>query len=389
MKLGINTLPGHFVASFLSLLLMSGLSQTAAGYDINGHIQNGTTGQSVVNYPVAVYLYQDGKQALFATDTTNDRGSFQFAGLDSNVNYGLSVIYRLVKYEDLKWANPLPADQSLSLTVYDTTHTDTNIHILMEHSLITEGEGKLFVRQIMRIDNSANKTFIGTVPVAENTYKSLVFMLPVDATNVQAGDGLMSCCVGLKGQEFYDTMEVPPGAKDVTIYYEIPVNGGTYLYQTQAPYPIDSYIALVKRQKAHVQSPMLNLLKTATDDSYMQFAANKIKRGQIIPIRFDNFLQPPANYGPYFIGLFVLVVLGGIFFARRSKRQTRDREQPRSKPQATAPVDPVCHLPVNSNQVNYQTIYHGEIYYFCSEACQRAFESEPAKYISALPAPAH
>lgn len=350
----------------------------AYGYHVSGKVDNGTKQQPLAQYPVAVKEYQGNQEKVVAVDTTSPQGEFEFSGLKPNKNYGLSVAYQMVKYEDLRWNKPFPKDHPLHLTVYDTTRSDTSVRITMQHEVLTEGEGKLFVRQIMRVENTSDKAFIGTVPVSKNSYKSLAFQIPPGATNVQAGKGFMQCCIGFNGNEFYDTMELLPGSKDLVLYYEIPVNSKQFVFRDKADYPIDSYVALIKRQKATVQSQMLNTLETAADPSFVQLAANKVKRGEVIPIKFENFLQPPKNYGTYFIGLFVLVLAGGIVFAKKGKNKILNSAQEQNMPR-----DPVCQMPVPEEDRSYTTVYNGDTYYFCCEKCQESFEAEPEEYLAA------
>jgi YHS domain-containing protein len=41
--------------------------------------------------------------------------------------------------------------------------------------------------------------------------------------------------------------------------------------------------------------------------------------------------------------------------------------------------DPVCGLHIEKS--GHTTTYHGEIYYFCSEECQRKFNEDPERYL--------
>jgi len=359
---------------FVIMVFLTFLPAGINAYTVKGTVVNKTTNEPMSNYPVRINQY-DGSQAnVVAVDTTSSIGKFTFSGLEDGNDYGLSVFYQLIKYEDVRWSAPPPADHSFDIAVYDTTHSDVNVKIAMQHAVLTEGEGKLFVRQIMRVENQSDKAFIGTVPVSRNAYKSLSFQIPPGATNIRPGEGFMQCCVGLNGSEFYDTMELLPGSKDVVLYYDIPVESEKFIFQDRAAYPIDSYVALIKRQKTEVKSQLLNIMQSATDDSFIQLTATQLKRGQIIPIQFENFLQSPKNYGPYFIGLFVLILSGGIVLARKKQNQTMEEQN--------MPQDPVCHMPVPEEDTTYTTMHDGETYYFCCEMCQEAFVSEPEKYLS-------
>ncbi len=44
--------------------------------------------------------------------------------------------------------------------------------------------------------------------------------------------------------------------------------------------------------------------------------------------------------------------------------------------------DPVCGMEVEPSQTQYKAVYKGEIYYFCSLACKKAFEKDPEYYLT-------
>ncbi len=347
-----------------------------SGYQVHGTITNGTTEQPLAHYPVALKKYAGQEEQIIAADTTDGAGNFSFDGLQENGTYGVYLAYQIIKYDDVRWEEPSPADQPIQLTVYDTTRSDANLKIAMQHTILKEGEGLLLVQQMMRVVNTGNKAFIGTVPVSRNAYKTLSFQLPDDATNIRPGKGFMQCCVGLDQDGFYDTMEVLPGSKDVVLSYQIPVESEQYRFQEEIPYPVDSYVALVKRQRTQVSSRKLDRLETAGDQSVVQLAAGGLQQGTVIPIQFDNFLQPSQDYGAYFIGLFVIVLAGGIFLAQRGKHNQHNKAK-----EKTMPYDPVCHMPVPEEDQTYTTTYQGETYYFCCEGCQEQFEKHPEEYV--------
>jgi YHS domain-containing protein len=43
--------------------------------------------------------------------------------------------------------------------------------------------------------------------------------------------------------------------------------------------------------------------------------------------------------------------------------------------------DPVCGMDVDPSKTPYKTVYKGEIYYFCSSECKKAFEKDPEHYL--------
>ena len=44
-------------------------------------------------------------------------------------------------------------------------------------------------------------------------------------------------------------------------------------------------------------------------------------------------------------------------------------------------VDPVCGMEVDTATAKYTAEHGGKTYYFCAEACKRAFEKDPHKYL--------
>jgi YHS domain-containing protein len=42
--------------------------------------------------------------------------------------------------------------------------------------------------------------------------------------------------------------------------------------------------------------------------------------------------------------------------------------------------DPVCGMQVDEKRTTTTVVYNGKTYYFCSAACQQAFEKAPEKY---------
>ena len=42
--------------------------------------------------------------------------------------------------------------------------------------------------------------------------------------------------------------------------------------------------------------------------------------------------------------------------------------------------DPVCGMDVDEKKAAATVTYNGKNYYFCAEACKRAFQKDPQKY---------
>ena len=44
-------------------------------------------------------------------------------------------------------------------------------------------------------------------------------------------------------------------------------------------------------------------------------------------------------------------------------------------------TDPVCGMQLDTAKAAAQVQYQGQTYYFCTEACRKQFEADPAKYV--------
>lgn len=45
-------------------------------------------------------------------------------------------------------------------------------------------------------------------------------------------------------------------------------------------------------------------------------------------------------------------------------------------------IDPVCKMSVDSDKAAASAEHAGQVYYFCSEICHKAFIADPKKYTS-------
>ncbi len=48
-------------------------------------------------------------------------------------------------------------------------------------------------------------------------------------------------------------------------------------------------------------------------------------------------------------------------------------------------TDPVCKMNVEPAKATAKADYTGQMYYFCSEACHKAFTADPQKYAVSAP----
>jgi YHS domain-containing protein len=49
-------------------------------------------------------------------------------------------------------------------------------------------------------------------------------------------------------------------------------------------------------------------------------------------------------------------------------------------------TDPVCGMQIDETTTDFQTLFAGKRYFFCSEDCRKEFESEPNDYVESVAA---
>ncbi len=48
-------------------------------------------------------------------------------------------------------------------------------------------------------------------------------------------------------------------------------------------------------------------------------------------------------------------------------------------------VDPVCKMKVDEKTAKVKSDFKGKTYYFCGQACKKAFDGDPKKYAESTP----
>lgn len=93
------------------------------------------------------------------------------------------------------------------------------------------------------------------------------------------------------------------------------------------------------------------------------------------------FIKPIAilvNLGGDAIGGYCDPLTGECYPASEMDASVFQKENP-----MTTAIDSVCKMEVEIETAQFKSEYQGQTYYFCAPGCQRAFEKEPQKYLTA------
>lgn len=191
---------------------------------ISGSLVNGTTGERVPELGLILKTYEGDKELEGGKTVSDKEGKFYFTGLElgKKRTYFLYTLYKGVEYysppilfEDEKREMPL------EITVYDPTDSDKKVSVVMHHVLLEPREGALWVRELMIVENTDNKVYVGAKEIAPDKKETIRISLPPQAQELQTLKGLMSCCIVQLQDGFADTMDIKPGRKEVQFSYKV------------------------------------------------------------------------------------------------------------------------------------------------------------------------
>jgi 5-hydroxyisourate hydrolase-like protein (transthyretin family) len=191
---------------------------------IKGTLVSGTSGAPVPNLEVVLQRYE-GEQERDKQRTLSDaEGKFSFPKLETGkgTSYGLQVTYEGVEY----YGPSIVVDEkkrevTVPLMVYETTGSNQDVSVITHHVLAEPEEGALWVKEVMVLQNTGNRVYVGTNEIAPEKKETLRISLPADAKELQLLEGLMSCCIVEAKNGFSDTMDIKPGKKEIMFSYKI------------------------------------------------------------------------------------------------------------------------------------------------------------------------
>ncbi|OGO30779.1 MAG: hypothetical protein A2Z29_03755 [Chloroflexi bacterium RBG_16_56_11] len=314
---------------FLSLI--AGIPAAAADSGvISGTLVNGTAGGgSVADQEVTLKTFLNGAEMTSATARTDSEGRFTFEGLATGSEYGYqaNITFQEADYtsDEVKFGAG-ETKQIADITVYDSTDSSEAIVVTSAHTVIYIEPGKLLVKELVRISNGADRTYIGSGEPAPNGQKpTLDFSLPESATELQAGDGLMGCCIYNNDQGFIDTMPVLPGEKQMVYSYEIPYKADSYGFTRTFNYPTSAYDLLVQGESTIIDSDRLAPQETidVQETAFRRLSGADFVAGDLVTARLSALPRTaggPERWVVLTVGA-LMATAGAGYILKRKKRQ--------------------------------------------------------------------
>ena len=312
-------------AIWVSLFIFSGIAESG---EIRGTVQNGTKGFPVPDtLSISLNRYKGGQQdnQFHPKVTIRKHNKFVFKNLteDSEYVYEPMVYYKGVKYygEAKKISTKMPVAES-RVFIYETSRSDSAVSALIHHLFIRPAIGFIQVDEMIVLENKSDRTYIGPA-VPGKKFHTLNYRLPPNASKVQLGTGLMSCCIIFVPGGFYDTMELLPGKKEIDYSYTIKTPKKELDLIKPLTIPTAVFDVFVTDPDIQISGKGFSEIPVK-DSKFRRFAAERFTAGQNVVLHITGLKGESTDIGNIlmfvFIGLLLLVV---IIVAKRIKKEDK------------------------------------------------------------------
>lgn len=296
-----------------------------------GQVVNGTfDNKPVADQEVELHIYVDNQEITDAAQKakTDKNGFFRFTQLDSESGFIYST---LSIYKNVEYYGPALDDleknqvKNYQIVVNESTSVDPGIFESMHHYIIDSQDKFLNINEIIILKNDSKESFIGDEQIDRDRRRVISFSLPKNLENFVINDGLMECCVVFKNGTLNNTMALPPGIKQISFSYGVPLKSSEYSFQKVLDYDVETMSVFLMSQRMGLQSKVLEnkgpfVIK---DQTYYRYAVRNLKKGEHLEFKLSN-LPYFKSYAPFF---FALGIMLAVAVALAWRRYTRIKEE--------------------------------------------------------------
>lgn len=304
---------------------------------IKGIVVNRTMGEKLVsNQEVTLHVYVDGREIdqEIPSVETDAEGRFEFTGLATSPDYAYSISlnYQGAEYnsEGVGFTEK-ETTKTINMTVYDSTTSDEEIKVHMQHIVIEVGEGVLLIREFFLFSNQGKTTFIGDEEVSPGKRRTLRFSLPKGSAELKLERGLMDCCLVSEDGVFFDTMDLKPGMKEVVFSYQTRYGASGYTFRRFLDYDTDALDLFVPSGEVRVVSDVLEPKGTVESNgrSYSHLTARGLERNKEIVVELSHLPESQYSFKWMVIVLVVLIIASGVGYPILRKRRAEKGPTPK------------------------------------------------------------
>ncbi|HEX5132172.1 MAG TPA: hypothetical protein VFX92_06780 [Candidatus Krumholzibacteria bacterium] len=277
------------VRGLLAILVVCGavaVSATgASAFTVRGKVVNGTTGAPV---DVKIYAVSPASGMDEEQQVQTQGGAFEFTDLsDQAPLYLLRVTYKGVEYNDP--VQVTGQDQTVTVTVYETTSSWDGVHITMPHLAAVREHDHLMIEQLFEISNDTEpKRSIGGkdgffriyLPAEVDTIASCfvtALNVPVDRDPQPTG----------VPNEYYIDYPIRPGVTRIGIAYKVPYPDEFTLAQKMF-YDISHISVFAVDPAMKVTSSTHELAEQEAVHGMSAWSVHGITAGSTLSLRFEG-----------------------------------------------------------------------------------------------------
>ena len=274
---------------------------TGGSGSLRGTVVNGTTGQTVADWPVEVWGWNEPEPILVATGASDANGTFEFIGLDAE---NASLFRVQTTYRDVTYASDTVALSSgqgpaqVQLLVYETTDRADSIVVNRFHFVVLAREpGSVSVLEMYQFGNTGSQTYVGGAAV-DGGRQSVSVALPADAFGLVLQNDSLVEKVALADNQLVTVAPIAPGETtlDLAFSYRLPIDGSVLDLSWRPEYRISQVNGLILDQGLELASETLTHTGDLTVDGqvFQQYEGGGIQPGDTVSIRLFNV---PATQG--------------------------------------------------------------------------------------------
>ncbi|MFQ5639382.1 MAG: hypothetical protein ACE5IR_15465 [bacterium] len=318
-------------------------SGTVYGYLFNRSIEsalpdNARPKHRVSGQDVVLYSYLDGKSAegVRPHAVTDANGRFEFTGLAIGKRFAYypgSVFQGVEYYGEIVALAPDTVQKRSDVPVFESTGSDSALSAVMHHIILKPAIGALEVREVTLFANRGRHTFVGNAP-AGPPGKNIVLRIdvPDEATEVQFGGDLMSCCAVVNENHIFDTMELKPGMRQVVVNYLLPYQGKEASLIKRLTHPTDKVDVFLPEGAGTLQAPQFTSkpLFEIRGENYQRFDAADLKAGSVLTLVITGLASSPLDLrwlAPVILGVSVIALFGIHWWRKSSQSGDEPSEQ--------------------------------------------------------------
>ncbi|MFQ5934363.1 MAG: carboxypeptidase-like regulatory domain-containing protein [Dehalococcoidia bacterium] len=294
LALGLSVLTG--------LLLIDTASVSAQSHDaITGRVANGTPGaEAPEGLAVFLTIFDGDVPILEVSSITDEDGAFSFSNVPEgpSLRYVVSVVYQGAVYQITA---SLGQSAPVELTIYETTIDGEVLTVLDDTIMVTRGEeefGELLVREVVRIRNSGQRTFLPSFGQEQDGMAGMTFLrfsLPFGYEDLSVTSDLLRGQVIPIDRGVGVTAPVPPGIHALVLVYTVAYDDDSLVFEPLYPFGAEVLRVLVRDDMGTAVGSDLEQMEPIAvgENTFKVFQRSDIEAGERITLGFIDLPRAP------------------------------------------------------------------------------------------------